>query len=258
MRILYLGNNLVGWKSVQYLHRNQDEIVGLVLAPAEKQRYASEIVAAVGPGVPCFDGSGLRDAEVIAQVRDLHPDIAVSCFFTDILRRDFLDLFPQGCVNVHPAYLPYNRGAYPNVWAIVEGTPAGVTIHYIDDGIDTGDVISRREVPVEPFDTGRTLYEKLESTALELFAAEWPRIARGDVSRCKQAPEQGSFHRSADVAEIDEIDLDRPYRAGDLINILRARTFAPFDGAYFVDEHGRKVFLRLEPYLSSNKGEDQS
>ena len=123
------------------------------------------------------------------------------------LPKTLLDAFPAGCINLHTGYLPYNRGAYPNVWCIVEGTPAGVRLHYLDEGVDTGAIVARREVAVEPVDTGRSLFEKLEEAALRLFQETWPAIASGAAPRAAQNPSEGT-HRVADVARIDEIDLD--------------------------------------------------
>ena len=148
-------------------------------------------------------------------------------------------------VNLHPAYLPYNRGQYPNVWSIIEGTPAGVTLHYIDEGIDTGGIIARREVPVEPVDTGESLYRKLEATALELFRETWPLIKAGRAQCLPQDKQAGTYHRTRDIEAIDAIDQERDYKAGDLLNLLRARTFPPYKGAYFTAD-GKRVYLRLQ------------
>jgi methionyl-tRNA formyltransferase len=162
-----------------------------------------------------------------------------------VVNSDFIRLFPKGCINLHPALLPHNRGRFPNIWSIVSKTPAGVTIHYIDEGIDTGDVIAQKEVPVEVTDTGASLYRRLEIEGLELFKATWPAIQAGTASRSPQAAGSGSYHRARDVESIDEIDLQKSYRAEDLINVIRARTFPPHRGAYFMHE-GRKIYLRLE------------
>src|SRR5690606_7176717 len=158
---------------------------------------------------------------------------------------EVLSLFPLEVLNLHPSYLPYNRGAHPNVWSIVEETPAGVTLHYVDAGIDTGDIVAQREVPVAPSDTGGSLYRKLERAGLELLQEAWPHIKAGRVRRQPQPRDRGTFHRVAQLGELDRIDLDKEYRARDLINLLRARTFPPYKGAYFEDQ-GRRVYIRLE------------
>ena len=145
---------------------------------------------------------------------------------------------------MHPSFLPYNRGQYPNVWSIVEGTPAGVSLHYVDEGIDTGPIIARKEVAVSMVDTGETLYRKLEQAMVELFREAWPKLKAGKAPRIQQGTENVTYHKTRDVEAIDNIELTQSYVARDLINILRARTFPPYRGAYFVHE-GRRVYLKL-------------
>ena len=70
----------------------------------------------------------------------------ISYGYRFILRKEILDLFPNRAINMHISYLPYNRGADPNFWSFIEGTPKGVTIHYLDEGVDTGDIIVQKEV----------------------------------------------------------------------------------------------------------------
>ncbi|MHC5002850.1 MAG: formyltransferase family protein, partial [Planctomycetota bacterium] len=137
------------------------------------------------------------------------------------------------------------RGGYPNVWSIIDRTPAGATLHYIDEGVDTGPVIAQRRVEVGPTDTGATLYRRLERACVDVFRDTWPDLARGSIRAAPQDPSAGTSHRDRDVKEIDRIDLDATYRARDLIDLLRARTFPPHRGAYFV-EGGRRIYLRLE------------
>lgn len=245
MRILYLGNNRVGLEVLRHLVDLGEHLVGLVIHPEDKQRFGREIVETVGlPEDRIFLGNRLRDPEVVDAIRSLRADLGLSVLFGYILRPEFLDLFPRGVVNLHPSYLPFNRGQYPNVWSIIEKTPAGATLHFIDPGIDTGDIIEQRRIEVEPIDTGESLYSKLESCCVELFRTAWPSIRGGNAPRRPQPLHEGSFHRTRDVAGIDLIDLDQSTTAHDLINLLRARTFPPHRGAYFI-ENGRRVGLRL-------------
>jgi len=253
MRILYLGNNRVSWEILSWLKRQKEEIVGLVIHPTGKQKYANEIIETAGLAESqIFCGSELREPTMVKKISDLSPDIGLSILFDYILKDDFIRLFPKGIINLHPAFLPYNRGQYPNVWSIVENSPAGVTLHYIDAGIDTGEIITRCKVPVEPIDTGESLYRKLETASVELFKKTWPQIRAERLSPITQKRDSGTYHRVEDTETIDRIDLDRMYRAGDLINIIRARTFPPHHGAYFLNGH-RKVFLRLQLYYESEE-----
>lgn len=246
MRIVCLCNNWLGWQVLQWLADQGQEIVGLIVHPPGEGKCLDEI-RAVAARTKCvvLEDSLISQTDGLKQIRSFRPDMAVSVLFRNILRKPFLDIFPKGCINLHPAYLPYNRGNYPNVWSIVEKTPAGVTLHYIDEGLDTGDIIAQEKVVVEMTDTGATLYRKLELAAVDLFQRMWPSLESGNAPRRKQGSEPGTCHRRSDVGSIDEIDLDRIYRAEDLINLLRARTFPPYRGAYF-RHNGKKVYLNLE------------
>jgi methionyl-tRNA formyltransferase len=245
MRILYFGNNWVGWQILQWLKAQRQQVVGLVLHPDQRCKFGKEMRGAVdGDNCAILDGSRLQDQQTLDSIRDLRPDIGISALFGYILRRELLALLPNGCINIHPALLPYNRGAFPNVWSIVDKTPAGVTIHYIDEGVDTGDLISQRRVDTTLLDTGESLYRKLEFASLELFQQTWPLLKSGKVECCRQEG-KGSRHRVHDVEQIDEIDPGQSYRAGELIDILRARTFPPYPGAY-IRCNGRKIYLRVQ------------
>ena len=236
----------MGCQVLEHLKATGEDVVGLVLHPQEKRRYGAEMIEASGLGeANIFDGSRLRQAETLEAIADLQPDIGLSVLFDYILKEEFLSLLPEGCLNLHPSLLPYNRGNYPNVWSIVEGTPAGVTLHYIDIGIDTGDIVAQREVVVEPVDTGETLYRKLEIASLDLFIDTWPLVASGNAPKTPQTKAGGTYHRRKDTESIDHIDLGGQYTAKYLIDVLRARTFAPYSGAY-IEVDGKRVYLRLQ------------
>lgn len=106
-------------------------------------------------------------------------------------------------INVHPGYLPYNRGPNPNLWAILDGTPRGVTVHYIDRGVDTGDIIAQRPVPLpeEGVVTLQSAFDQLMEEGAALFAKTWPEIRAGRNQRIRQ-PEGGTAHIFATEAPL--------------------------------------------------------
>lgn len=246
MRILYMGNNLVALEVLKWLKQRNENIVGLVVHPPEKRRYGEEIIRASGlPSKFIFSGTEINQTRFLDTMRELKPDIILSILFDYVLGKELINIPPMGCINLHPAYLPYGRGQYPNVWSIVERTPAGATLHYIEaEGIDTGDIIAQKEVVVDFKDTGESLYRKLEKACLELFKANWEAIKSGTNKRIVQ-PDGGTYHTTKDVRKIDEIRLDKKYEARHLLNILRARTFPPYEGAYVILEDGRKIYIRV-------------
>lgn len=246
MRVVVFCNNWVGWQVLRFLINEGETIVAVVIHPEERSRYRNEILQECQrlQNVLIFEGTQLRSEDIKKTLRYLQPDVGVSAYFGYIISPAFLDIFPRGIVNLHPSLLPYNRGAYPNVWSIVDETPAGVTLHYIDEGIDTGDILAQVEEEVRPSDTGETLYHRLEQAAVSLFCESWPRFKLGQLKPIPQSPDAGTHHRRADVETIDRIDLDKKYKARDLINILRARTFTSYRGAYF-EVGNKRIYIRV-------------
>ncbi len=122
----------------------------------------------------------------------------VSFGYRHIVKPEVLALFPGRVINLHISLLPWNRGADPNVWSFLEDTPAGVTIHLMDEGLDTGDILAQRQVSHDSDDTLRTSYERLITEIEDLFAERWPDIRQGRITPISQQGE-GTLHRSADL-----------------------------------------------------------
>lgn len=172
------------------------------------------------PGSPVVDYLREEGAHVTcrsdrvdaAQVQALAPDFIVSYGYRHIVRPDVLSLLRDRCVNLHVSLLPWNRGADPNLWSFVEGTPSGVTIHHMDAGLDTGDVIAQRRVGIPEDATLRTSYDQLQREVQALFRQLWPAIREGRAPRRPQEG-PGSAHRVRDRARIEhllELGWDTP------------------------------------------------
>jgi methionyl-tRNA formyltransferase len=124
-------------------------------------------------------------------------EFLVSYGYRHILKPEVLELFPNKAVNLHISLLPWNRGADPNFWSFVEDTPKGVTIHFLDEGVDTGDIIAQEEVSMESHDTLTSSYERLHQAITELFRQNWLDIRAGRSKRFQQKG-GGTVHRSRD------------------------------------------------------------
>jgi methionyl-tRNA formyltransferase len=132
------------------------------------------------------------------QFLDEHPvELLVSHGYRHIIRPSVLDRFPQRAVNLHISHLPWNRGADPNLWSFIENSPKGVSIHYLDAGIDTGDIIAQKLVEFGAGETLRSTYTRLQEEIAQLFAEHWSRIRAGTCHAQKQTG-AGSLHRVAD------------------------------------------------------------
>jgi methionyl-tRNA formyltransferase len=135
----------------------------------------------------------------------LEAGFIVSFGYRHIIKPDVLDLVDGRAINLHISYLPYNRGADPNLWAFVEGTPKGVTIHYLDEGLDTGDILAQQLADLGgPDETLRSSYEKLQAEMQSLFRDSWADFRAGRAPRVPQVG-AGSVHRSADKAALGDL-----------------------------------------------------
>ena len=167
----------------------------LLLGPYRKDLI--DFLSSFGDKVTTTEAPLIADSECL-----FNNDFIISYGYRHILKKDILDRFPNKAINFHISLLPWNRGADPNLWSFLEDTPKGVTIHYLDYGIDTGDILAQQEVDYMPEDTSRTSYERLSKTMEELFRKEWPNIRSGKQKSIPQ-PDGGSYHRLSDRAAFE-------------------------------------------------------
>lgn len=124
-------------------------------------------------------------------------DFIISYGYRHIIKKQIVDKFYRRSINLHIAYLPWNKGADPNLWSFLEDTPKGVTIHYIDEGLDTGDIIAQKIVEFSNDETLRTSYEKLIIEIEQLFMANWLDIKNGKIIPKNQL-NKGTSHKKND------------------------------------------------------------
>ena len=184
------------------------------------------------------------------RVRQLHNvgsvDVGVSAGYGFIMREQEFEFPRYGTVNLHTSLLPHNRGAHPNAWAIADASPAGATLHFVVAGVDTGDILAQRVTEYGFRDTARTLYDRQLLDAERLFVEFWPKDEAywTNPPRVAQSPE-GTFHRVRDLETLRLPGPETVMRVGDVLRVIRSRTFAPFPGA-LIEVDGRRYRLRME------------
>lgn len=149
----------------------------------------------------CFDHLKNLPVTIVPQMMAHKADLWVSVHWPHIFRKDQIVLPKLGVVNVHNAYLPWNKGAHACSWAIVEGTPHGATMHWIDEGVDTGPILIQRRVGIEATDTAEMLYQKTAAVELEVFKVGMDMILTGNLRKIQQ-PQGGSFHLKKDFQRL--------------------------------------------------------
>lgn len=118
-------------------------------------------------------------SQVADYLTDLTPDIVICDRPTFLLSPEQICQVKRQCFNIHPSFLPFNRGYHPNFWSIYDDTPCGVTIHLIDETIDTGQILSQTRVTFSEDDTLRTSYLRLRQASIKLFELTYPQIRSG-------------------------------------------------------------------------------
>ncbi|HOV78614.1 MAG TPA: methionyl-tRNA formyltransferase [Bacillota bacterium] len=250
MRILVIGQAPFGRDCLQTLINQGENIVGAVTVPdvtgAKKTNPFKELV--LEKGLPLLQPGRLRDPEVRRWVKDLAPDLLVLVFVTDFVPKEVIDLAPLGGINYHPSILPKYRGGNAIAWAIICGEKeTGVTIHYIDEGVDTGDIILQEKVPIEPEDNTVTLYyNKLYPLGVRLTAEAVRLIKEGRAPRIPQDSRLASYQP---VLKEKDTVIDWRQPAGNIYNLVRGSMPFPGAGTTF---RGEKIVV-LEAFLPDER-----
>lgn len=153
-------------------------------------------------------------------IRELEPSFVISFNYRHLVSQEVLELLPGRVINLHTSLLPYNRGSSPNFFSFLEDTPKGVTIHLMDQGLDTGDILCQREVAFdEDRETFASSYERLLEEIKSLFRENWEDIREGRIVPVKQSG-GGTLHRKK---ELDAIRAQVPFDWDETIAAFKAR-----------------------------------
>ena len=157
-----------------------------------------------------FQPKKIRESENVEYVRSFNPDIIIVVAFGQILSKDILDMPKYGCVNVHASLLPKYRGSAPIQWAVINGDEVtGVTTMRLDEGVDTGDMIAKRQVRLSDDETGGSLFDKLAVVGAELCVETMKMIEDGTAEYTPQNSEE-STHVGKIGKELGAIDWTKP------------------------------------------------
>lgn len=244
-RVAVFADREVGLYTVKYLLMNYPDHLTYVCV-TESDEEVSGYLASIGfDEARLLRSDSLKDEKVKKMLQEEALDHIILAWWPYILKNDLISIPTKGVINFHPAMLPFNAGKDSNFWSIVEECPFGVTLMFIDEGIDSGDIIFQKEIAKTWEDTGETLYRKELDAMKELFAESYPLIVEGEYERKPNIREKGSFHYRKDMLEIINIDLEKEYNARFFLNLLRAKTFSGYNGCVFED-HGKKYEVKVE------------
>jgi methionyl-tRNA formyltransferase len=241
MRIVFIGTGEIGVPTLRTLFQSEHEVVGVVTQPdkpvGRSQRIQSPPVKQAWSGgfpaaeptksaPPLLQPTKIKDASAIDQIRQLNPDLIVVMAYGQILPREVLDIAKIACLNLHASLLPRWRGAAPIQAAIASGDEeTGITVMFMDEGLDTGDILLQRKITISPNETGGSLHDRLAEIApaalfdaLKMFP-DPPRTPQDSLATT-HAPKLKREHGQIDWNEPAEV-IERKIRA-----------FNPWPGAF--------------------------
>ncbi|MFL6501026.1 MAG: methionyl-tRNA formyltransferase [Candidatus Udaeobacter sp.] len=262
MRIVFIGTGEIGIPTLGALLDSEHEIVGIVTQPdkpvGREQRIEPPPLKKTlirrprPPGAPILQPAKIKDPQTIEEIRRLAPDVIVVVAYGQILPRDVLQIPRLACLNLHASLLPRWRGAAPIQAAIAAGdSETGITVMYMDEGLDTGDIVLQRNIEILPNDTGGSLHDRLAQIAPEtlleslrlLRAGNAPRVSQNNA-RATYAPKLKREHGQIDWFESAEA-IERKVRA-----------YNPWPGAFTKLGRGNlKIFSASVVDLNGQPGE---
>lgn len=188
MRVLFMGTPDFAASSLREIIAAGHEVIGVVTQPdrirgrGQTVHFSPVKEEALKHNIPVFQPRRIRDEEEIEKLSALQPDVGAVVAFGQILPREILDLPKYGCLNAHASILPAYRGAAPIQWAIIDGLEVtGVTIIQMNEGLDTGDILARKTVAIDPDETGGSLSEKLAEAGARLLTDTLRLVERGET-----------------------------------------------------------------------------
>ncbi|WP_121609306.1 methionyl-tRNA formyltransferase [Mesobacillus foraminis] len=185
-------------------------------------------VEAVKQGIPVYQPEKIRQKEELDKILALNPDLVVTAAFGQILPKELLEAPRFGCINVHASLLPELRGGAPIHYAIINGKDkTGITIMYMAEKLDAGDILTQVEIPITETDNVGTLHDKLSTAGARLLSETVPKLLNGEITPVKQNDEEATFAWNI-KREQEKIDWTKP--GIDIYNHIRGMN--PWPVAY--------------------------
>lgn len=219
MRVIFMGTPDFAVGTLKSLIDSEHEVVGVVTQPdkpkgrGKAMQFTPVKEVAVEAGIDVLQPQKVRDPEVVAQLQALAPDVIVVVAFGQIIPKSILEMPKYGCVNVHASLLPKYRGAAPIQWAVIDGEEkSGVTTMQMDMGLDTGDMLLKKEVVLDEQETGGSLFDKLSQVGADLLMETLVKLEEGSIVAEKQPEESPTPYAAMMTKELGKIDWSKSAR----------------------------------------------
>ena len=212
MRIVFMGTPDFSVPTLEALVASEHEVVGVVTQPDKPKGRGKEIhmspvkECALQHNIPVYQPVRARDEAFVDEMRALNPDVMVVIAFGQILPKSLLELPKYGCVNIHASLLPKYRGAAPIQWAVINGDEeTGITTMMMDVEMDTGDILEKTVVKLDPEETGGSLFDRLSLLGGDLILSTLSKLEKGEITPVPQDHEKATYVKkiSKSMGDID-------------------------------------------------------
>lgn len=255
MRIVFMGTPDFAVPCLRNLVKAGHDIVHVITQPDRPKGRGHKMAAppvkeaAIELGLPVCQPEKVKTFEVVNLLKELNPELVVVVAFGQILSKEILEIPRYGCLNVHASILPKYRGAAPIHWAIINGEKeSGVSIMYMDEGLDTGDVLLVKKVSIEHQDTTGILHDKLAALGAEAIVEAIEKILAGQAERTPQEHEKSNYARLLDK-KVELIDWRKSSK--DVRNLIRGLN--PWPGAFtYIGSKVLKIWEAAETDFESD------
>ncbi len=257
MKIIFMGTPDFSVGTLEELIRAGHEVVLVVTQPDKPKGRGKEMQftpvkeVALQHGIPVFQPKKIRDSESVEELRKYQADVMVVVAFGQIIPKEILEMTSYGCINVHASLLPKYRGAAPIQWSIIDGEDVtGVTTMQMDEGLDTGDMLLKTEIPISSKETGGSLHDKLAEAGAKLCVETLKALEDKTLMREKQGETTTAYARMLDK-QLGNIDWN-----SDAEKIERLiRGLNPWPSAYTVWEDKIMKIWEAEVFEGQEKCE---
>jgi methionyl-tRNA formyltransferase len=258
MRIVFVGAGAIGLPTLQALLKSEHEVVGVVtqidkpVGRAQSMEPTPIKKAMKGTPVRILQPARIKDQQAIEQIRALKPDVIVVMAYGQILPRDVLEIPEIACLNLHASLLPRWRGAAPIQAAIAAGDQGtGITVMYMAEGLDTGDILLQRTIDIRSDDTGGSLHDRLAQIAPDALLESLQMLAKGSAPRIPQDDNVATY---APKLKREDGKIDWSQSAETIERKIRA--FNPWPGAFMeLGGQNLKIFSGSVVDVSGKPGE---
>ena len=254
MRIVFMGTPDYSVKTLEALVKAGHEVVA-VFAQPDKPVGRKQILTppatkqkAIELNIPVYQPTTLRDGSALELLKQLNPEVIVVVAYGKILPKEILELPKFGCINGHASLLPRHRGASPIQWCIVCGDKiTGVTTMYMDEGMDTGDILDTAKTEIGEQETAEELFERLSDISADLMVKTLSKLQNGTAERNKQNDADATY---APIIKKEMAHIDFNKTAEEICNAVRGYYSWP---CAFCFAEGKRLKV-IKAIVSSGKG----